>query len=182
MYAAVDFGLVLYLIWRNRESWPVFGLVRPRWLVDSLVGLGIWATVLMMHGAFWRLLHGLFGPDFIKAGWRDSVWDPPAPEGGLVVLIFVLSVCANAASQELVMRAYLVPRFERLLRSGVRSILVTAALFGSFHIYQGLNGAVSAFISGLVYGTAFSWSRRLWPLVIAHSVGNLFVYWTIFAG
>jgi membrane protease YdiL (CAAX protease family) len=178
---AANIGLVIYLIWRSAESWSGFGLVRPRWLMDTLLGLAFWGTAWAIHAASWRVVDGLFGPDLFETANHDDAWFVPTPNGIVAVVAFVFSVCVSAFAEELVMRAYLVPRFERLLGSSTRSIFVTAGLFASFHIYQGIDGAVSAFIMGLVYGTMFLWSRRLWPVAVAHSISNLLVFWSSFA-
>jgi membrane protease YdiL (CAAX protease family) len=68
------------------------------------------------------------------------------------------------------MRGYLLPRFERLLGSAWRAILITALLFASYHVYQGFRCAAGVFAVGLVYGGSFCLLRRLWPLCIAHAM------------
>ena len=174
-------GLVCYLIWRSGELRSAFGLVRPRWLWDLPLGLGFWAMNWVLQCAAWPVLIGLLGQNLFEPLPTDAPWDPPTPHGIIEILVFVVSICVAASTEELVMRAYLIPRFERLVGSTAWSVLVTAALFGIIHIYQGMYWAVSAFITGLVYGMMFSLWRRLWPIAIAHTIGNLIVYWSIFA-
>lgn len=48
----------------------------------------------------------------------------------------------------------------------------SAALFASYHLYQGLPGVVWAFAVGLVFGTVFRATGRLGPLVVAHAASN----------
>ena len=174
-------GLVLYVIWRSGEPWSAFGLVRPRWIVDFFLGVAIWAIALTIRIFCWRVLVGLFGRDIFTIAPADTGWSPPNPNGLVEILALVISVCVSASTEELVMRAYLVPRFKRLLGSSAYSVTVTAALFAILHIYQGVHGTVSAFIMGLMFGTMFLWCRRLWPVAVAHAIGNLVVWWSIFA-
>ena len=56
---------------------------------------------------------------------------------------------------------------ERLLHSSWKSVLVSAAIFGLLHWYRGAILIWNAFLIGLIYGTAFVWTRRLWPIVMA---------------
>jgi uncharacterized protein len=55
------------------------------------------------------------------------------------------------------------------------AVLVTTALFGSYHMYQGPVGAIGATAIGLVYAIAFCLLRRLWPLCIAHALHDFLV-------
>ena len=49
--------------------------------------------------------------------------------------------------------------------------LVSAAVLrGSYHLYQGFGGFVGNAIMGLIFGLWFLRTRRVWPLIVAHSV------------
>jgi len=82
----------------------------------------------------------------------------------------------NGFAEELVMRGYLIPRFERLLNSTWGSLLLTTVLFATYHCYQGPSGVVNALEFGLIYGSAFCVFRRVWPLALAHAVSNFLNY------
>ena len=71
--------------------------------------------------------------------------------------------------EELVMRAYLLTRFEQLFRSTAAAILLSAALFAAYHSYQGYVGLVTVALIGLIYGMCFARWRRIWPLILAHA-------------
>jgi len=90
-------------------------------------------------------------------------------------ILFVVHIFTSAFYEELLMRGYLIPRFERLLRSTWNSLLLTALLFGSYHTDQGIGGVLDTSLAGLVYGGAFCWFRRLWPVAAAHALYNLMV-------
>ena len=74
------------------------------------------------------------------------------------------------------MRGYLIPRFERLLRSTSAAVVVSTALFASYHLYQGTHGVIGAGVTGLVYAVAFCSLRRLWPVFVAHALHNYVIY------
>ena len=65
-----------------------------------------------------------------------------------------------------------------------RTVLLTAAWFGLAHYsLQGTAGAEQATIVGLVYGTIFARSGRLWMLMAAHAAFDLtalaIIYWDL---
>jgi membrane protease YdiL (CAAX protease family) len=65
----------------------------------------------------------------------------------------------------------------------VLTVLVTAVIFGSIHYEQGLAGVQQALIVGLVFGTIFARTGRLWMLMCAHAAFDLtaiaIVYWNL---
>ena len=63
-------------------------------------------------------------------------------------------------------------------------MLVTAVLFASLHYFdQGLSGAEQATITGLVFGTVFALTGRIWMLMCAHAAFDLtavaIIYWNL---
>ena len=70
-------------------------------------------------------------------------------------------------------RAYLITRFEQLLKSQVKAVILASLLFASYHIYQGLGGAFHALLFGLTYSWAFLLFRYLWPLGMGHASSNI---------
>ena len=85
-------------------------------------------------------------------------------------------------------RAYLFERLGKLLgrslAAQIVTVLVTAGLFGSLHYFeQGLAGAQQATITGLVFGTIFAVTGRIWMLMCAHAAFDLnalaIIYWNL---
>lgn len=54
--------------------------------------------------------------------------------------------------------------------SGAPRVVVSALLRGLYHVYQGPSAGVGNAIMGLVFGTYFERTGRVWALVIAHAV------------
>jgi len=90
----------------------------------------------------------------------------------------VPEIILSAFAEELVLRGYLIPRLERVLKSTGEAVLVGAILFGLGHGYQGVHGVVEVALFGLVYGSIFAVTRRIWPLAIGHAAWNVFVFVT----
>jgi membrane protease YdiL (CAAX protease family) len=163
---------LLLIMSLTKEPWSRFGIRRPKWIVDVFGGVAICSLAMIARVFIYSFL-----PLSLLA------WSPPhgnhreaEPEGIAISLLIVLAILADAFSEELAMRAYLIPRLETLLRSKVLAVLVSTLLFASYHLYQGVFAAIGSAAIGLVFGIAFCFCRRLWPLVIAHAFVNLIVY------
>jgi membrane protease YdiL (CAAX protease family) len=96
-----------------------------------------------------------------------------APREPEQTVLFIVAQLANGFAEELVMRGYLIPRFEDLFGSTGKALVLSSVLFASYHLYQGLYGAGSALVMGLVFGVAFIAMRRLWPIAAAHALLNI---------
>src|SRR4029077_16118297 len=81
---------------------------------------------------------------------------------------------SGAFGEEVFYRGYL---FERLgkwwgksVAAKVATVLVTAMLFGLAHLPdQGRDGALQAVITGLVFGTIYAATGRLWFVMFVHA-------------
>jgi membrane protease YdiL (CAAX protease family) len=159
---------VLVIIALSGDPWRLFGIVRPRLIADALGGFAIWFIAIMAYYFVMSLL-----PRSILAGFAAA---PRArPDGIAGILLLLVAEGANGFAEELVMRAYLITRLQRLLASTWAAVIVTTALFASYHIYLGAAGVISAATLGLVYAIMFCWFRRLWPLCVAHAVHDILI-------
>jgi hypothetical protein len=80
--------------------------------------------------------------------------------------------------EETVFRGYMFERLGKLFGPGVWArtfiVLLTAGWFGLAHYpVQGLAGAEQATIVGLVFGTIFAVTGRIWMLMCAHAAFDL---------
>lgn len=63
--------------------------------------------------------------------------------------------------------------YARWLRAGWSLPLVmgvSALIRGSYHLYQGFGGFAGNAIMGLVFGWVYTRTRRVGPLVVAHTI------------
>lgn len=158
-------ALGLFLIFRSGEPPVAFGLTRPR-ASDLFFGLLLWLglfVVLLVVGAI--LPSEPFG---LPARPAEQIFLPPhAPVE--YVLVAVAS-CLNGFGEEVVMRAVLQTRLERLMRSAPSAIMLTSLLFALYHAYYGVTGAVLCWLTGLGLGIAFRLGKCLWPVAVAHAM------------
>ena len=82
-------------------------------------------------------------------------------------------------------RGWMFERLGKLLGTGagarIATVLVTSTWFGLDHYQvQGLAGVEQATLFGLVVGTLFIATKRIWPLVFVHAAFDLTAYALIY--
>ena len=70
------------------------------------------------------------------------------------------------------MVGYLLDRFGKFGWSVPLSVLASATLRGSYHLYQGFGPFIGNAVMGVVFAWVYTKTRRVMPLVIAHAVLN----------
>lgn len=131
-------------------------------LRDVGVGLGLAALIGLPGLGLYLLARELGINTTISAAGLPGIW------WGIPVL--VLAAIGNAVLEEVIMVGYL---FTRWAQAGWSSaaILVTSALVrGGYHLYQGFGGFIGNVAMGLILGLVYLRTRRLLPLIIAHTV------------
>jgi membrane protease YdiL (CAAX protease family) len=176
-------GAVLVLAWTrlSRTPWREIGYVRPKsWIGSIVVGItfGIAFKFLMKS-----IVMPLLGADAINQAYHYLAGNPAALPAAVWTMIVVAGF-----GEETVFRGYMFERLGKLLGGSlvarIVTVLVTAALFGSLHYFeQGLAGAQQATITGLVFGTIFAITGRIWMLMCAHAAFDLtavaMIYWNL---
>lgn len=160
-------ALGLFLIFRSGEPAATFGLTRLR-VSDLFLGLILWLGLFLVQFAFAVVIPAdLFG---LPAPSTDQFLPPP--RSPLDYAVVAVGSCLNGFGEEVVMRAVLQTRLERLMRSAVAAIGVTAALFALYHAHYGPAGAVQLLFFGLAVGIVFRLGKCLWPVAIAHALSD----------
>ncbi len=87
-----------------------------------------------------------------------------------VVPILILAAVQNAVLEEVIMVGYLFTRWSQTGWSITVIIIVSALIRGSYHLYQGFGGFVGNVAMGLILGLVYARTRRVMPLVVAHTL------------
>lgn len=82
---------------------------------------------------------------------------------GLIGLVIL-----NPFFEELIVRAYTMSEVRALGGAALMSILISAGLQTSYHLYQGLANVPSLAISFLIYSIYYNRSGRIFPVILAH--------------
>ena len=174
---------LLVLVWAelSRTPWREIGYARPKsWIGSLVVGVvfGVLFKFLMK-----ALVMPLLGANPINQAYHYLAGNSAALPAAVLTMIVVAGF-----GEETVFRGYMFERLGKLLgRSPAArtvTVFVTAAVFASLHYFvQGLAGAQQAVITGLVFGTVFAVTGRIWTLMFAHAAFDLtavaIIYWNL---
>jgi len=84
--------------------------------------------------------------------------------------VLLLSAFQNGVAEEIVVVGYLLTRLRQFGWGDARALTSSAVLRGGYHLYQGWGAFAGNLIMGLIFGWWFQRTRRVLPLVIAHTV------------
>lgn len=173
--------LVLGWAWWSHTPCRAIGYLRPKSWIRSLtlgVALGCAFKILMKV-----IVMPLLGADPINQAYHYLAGNAAALPG----MLFAVIVGAGFG-EETVFRGYMFERLGKLFGTGpgakILIVLLTAGLFGLAHYQdQGLAGVEQATIVGLVFGTIFAVTGRIWTLMCAHAAFDLtalaIIYWNL---
>jgi uncharacterized protein len=173
--------LVLVWAWRSHTPWREIGYVRPNSWIGSL-------AVGVVFGCAFKLfmkviVMPLFGAPAMNPAYHYLIGNRAALPG----MVFTMIVGAGFA-EETLFRGYLFERLGKLFGTGagakVSIVLLTSALFALGHYSNlGLPGVEQAMITGLVFGTIFAITGRIWMVMCAHAAFDLaavaIIYWNL---
>jgi membrane protease YdiL (CAAX protease family) len=179
---ALPIGAVLVLVWvrLSHTPWRNIGYVRPRnWLVTVAVGLAFGIAFKFLMKA---IVMPLLGADPINHAYHFLAGN----RAMLPAAVWAMFVAGFG--EETVFRGYLFERLGKLFGFGVLAkasiVILTSVGFGlSHYAVQGLAGTEQATIVGLVLGTIFAVTGRIWMLMCAHATFDLtalaMIYWNL---
>ncbi len=180
--AAVPLGALLVLAWAHlsHTPWQALGFIKPKHWFGTLtygIAFGIALKILLKS-----LVMPVLGADPVNrtyhflAGNRAML---PAAVWAMLVAGF---------GEETVFRGYLFERSAKLFGCSAAAkawtVLFTSTIFGAAHYTdQGLTGAEQGAITGLVFGTIFANTGRIFFLISAHAAFDLtalaIIYWDL---
>jgi membrane protease YdiL (CAAX protease family) len=171
---------VLVLVWArcSHTPWPEIGYVRPRcWTCGLAIGIAFGVALKLAMKA---IVMPLLGADPINQAYHYLVGNRAAIPGMLFAMII-----GAGFGEETLFRGYMFERLGKVFGRGAGGkatvVLITSVLFGLAHYpVQGLPGAQQGTIVGLVFGTIFAATGRLWMLMCAHASFDLTAYAIIF--
>jgi membrane protease YdiL (CAAX protease family) len=155
-------ALGLYLLWRAGIRPRALGLDRTRPGRDLLTGAGLAALIGIPGLGLYFLAYHLGASLAVLPSTLDDTWWRP--------IALTISATANAWAEEVLVVGYLITRLRQLGLRENATLLSSAVLRGSYHLYQGFGGFVGNLVMGLVFGRVWQRTNRLVPLVVAHTL------------
>lgn len=92
------------------------------------------------------------------------------------VPILVLAAVQNAVLEETIVVGYLLTRLRELGWQIGSIIVASAVLRGSYHLYQGFGAFLGNVVMGVIFALFFLRTRRVMPLIIAHTLLDVFAF------
>ena len=154
-------ALALYLLWQpgvNPFRRIGFDLTRPG--RDAASGLLLVAVIGVPGLALYAIGRA--------AGVTVAVQTSPADWFWWTVPILVLRALEAALTEEVIVVGYLFTRFRELGVGPWATIVSSALLRGTYHLYQGFGPFVGNALMGVLFGWFYQRFGRTMPLVIAH--------------
>jgi len=167
---------------QNTRFGTGFGLKRPRvvfLLAAFLLGISLWPLVMSMTEG-WHAAYGLLFGSELQEQWHAKLIETTSEQVARIrlvspwVILFSFSVIP-ALCEEWFFRGMLL---RSLLRwnSVWKSILISAMVFGSFHVLSNsviaLDRLLPSTLIGVMLGYLVYKSDSIWPGVILHSLNN----------
>jgi membrane protease YdiL (CAAX protease family) len=146
---------------------PAFDLVRGALLAAAIGGSGL-ALYLVA----------------LKAGFNLTVVPESLPHVWWRIPVLIASAVQNAVLEEVIVVGYLLRRLGQLGWSPWAALAASAALRGSYHLYQGVGGLLGNMAMGVIFVVLYRRWGRVGPLVVAHALIDIvaFTGYALFAG
>jgi membrane protease YdiL (CAAX protease family) len=162
-FALVPVLLALYLLsGPGRRAVRRIGLDLQDPLRTLAVGVGLAALVGVPGLGLYGLGRFLGVTVDVQAATLNRYW--------WTVPVLVLAAVQNALLEEVVAVGYLMERLSELRWGPVAQVAASAALRGSYHLYQGIGPFVGNLLMGLLFAEFYRRRRRVMPLVVAHTL------------
>ena len=167
VFPAVPALLALYFLWLSRDQAAIgFDRTRPgrdlAW--GTLVAAGIGIPGLGLYLAARELgFNTTVAPANLTSVW----WTVP---------VLILLAAMNGFLEEIVMIAFFFAKTRALNWSPLVIVVVSALIRGTYHVYQGFGALAGNFVMGLVFGWFYLKTKRVLPLVIAHTLLDIVAF------
>lgn len=181
LFSPLSAILVLAWVWLSRTPWHELGFVRPKsWIASLAIGIAFGCVFKLLMKA---IVMPLLGADPINQAYHYLAGNTAALPGMILALIIVAGF-----GEETVYRGWMFERLGKLLGTAVWArtlmVLLTSVVFGLAHYFvQGLAGTEQAIITGLVFGTIFAMTHRIFMVMVAHAAFDLMalaiIYWNV---
>lgn len=160
--------LAVFLLNRDRDWAPAtprvgprLGLDGARWRFDLATGVGLAAVIGVPGLALYLVARELGVNTTVAAANLSEWWAGP---------VLVLIAAGNGLLEEVVVVGYLITRLRQTGWGVAAAVTFSAVLRGTYHIYQGFGAFVGNAIMGVIFAVFFLRTRRLWPLILAHTL------------
>jgi membrane protease YdiL (CAAX protease family) len=175
-FALAPVALVWYLLVRSGEGVRALGIDRREPRRDVLRGLGLAALVGGVGLVGYLVAY--------RSGANLAVVAADLPEVWWRWPVLLAAAVQNSVLEEVVVLGFLMRRLTQLGWSPWATIVTSALVRGSYHLYQGIGGLLGNIAMGLLFGWLFRRWGRVLPMVVAHALIDIvaFVGYALLSG
>jgi len=162
-------ALVGVAFWQKEISFAQMGLVAPEnWLTTLFLGIGLGGVIQLLSVLVFEPLSEKITGEPHDFSAVENV------RGNIKALLTWLAVVwvVVAFLEEFLYRGVMMSQIEKLLGTGfvgvLSNLLITSAIFGLSHAYQGKSGTWSTAIIGLLLGIIYIVGANLWLPIFVH--------------
>jgi membrane protease YdiL (CAAX protease family) len=156
-------SLILFFLWRNRESVYKIGWTLKNVRKEAGIGIVLFVPMFFAASLLESFLH--------EAGLSEPSNPMPAlisEKGtGEFLLAFVM-VVVIALAEETIFRGYLLLRFRAFMPGIFAPVMLSAVIFSLGHGYEGSAGAVTVGFIGAVFALIYLWRKSITAPVVMH--------------
>ncbi|MEY4980896.1 MAG: hypothetical protein RL174_234 [Actinomycetota bacterium] len=162
-------ALVLFLLWSTgQKPLETLGLSIGRFGGDTARAVLLSAAVGIPGIALYLLARYLGLSSKVEPAALGQTW--------WAIPVLLMAALKAALLEEVIVVGYLQNRLGALGLANTKIALISAAIRGSYHLYQGFAGLVGNFVMGLIFAKAHQRFGRIMPLVLAHFIMDAFVF------
>jgi uncharacterized protein len=162
-----EWSVVAYIAWgvRRRGS-SMAVLIGGKWnsakafFLDIALAVGFWITALVILFCAALALHTPRGGEAIRF---------MLPQTRVEILLWILTSVTAGICEEIIFRGYFQKQFIAWTGNVSAGALLSAAVFGAGHIYQGARSAMVIAIYGLLFGILAETRKSLRPGMMTHA-------------
>jgi hypothetical protein len=172
-----EFVLLGYVVWGIRRERVTLGeLAGGRWsragdaLLDFVVALGFWLLVAVVLAAVAHGL-GMGGPGQRRE--LNKAIEFLVPRTRLELALWIVLSAIAGFCEELIFRGYLQRQFAALSGQTWVGVVVSAALFGAAHGYEGAHRMLLIAVYGLMLSLLVLWRKSLRPAMMTHALHDI---------
>lgn len=163
-------AVACFIMWSSGEGWRAFGFIRWEWRVDLPLAAALLLAAWIAGGVVHSAAAGVLGSP------HYGIEQFSMPQSGADHVLLAVMLTANSFAEELVIWGVLFTRVRQLGCGAAPALALCAAVFASYHLYQGPAAALAVGAIGLLHGTVFWLSKRILPQIVAHTAMNLYLY------